>query len=412
MSAPVRVAYMTGEYLRTSPFVFIHREIAALRQSGVDVATITVRDIPEREYVSRDQRTEAASTYILVPLSIRRLIRAHGRLILTRPTSYLRALRLAWQTRQPGLRGLLYQLAYLLEAGLVGDFMRRKGIRHLHNHLADSSCTVAMLAAEMDGFTFSFTLHGPSIFFEPHRWRLDAKFSQAAFVACISNFCRSQAMIWAPPDQWDRLKIVHCGINARNYRVKIHSGKGTRLIFVGRLSAVKGVGVLLDSVAALRAKHPDIQLVLAGDGPDRTWVENRAKTLGIADCVSITGFLDPSEIAKKLADADVFVMASFAEGVPVVLMEAMASGLPVVATHIAGIPELVEHGVNGFLAAPGNADELITRIEPLMDDAELRNRFGQAGRAKVEGEFDAAREAAKLRKLFEQTLEAHNAPEY
>jgi glycosyltransferase involved in cell wall biosynthesis len=332
------------------------------------------------------------------------VVLAHGRLKLTRTASFFRALWLAWTTRPPGLRGLLHQFAYLIEAGLVADCMRRRGIRHLHNHLADSSCTVAMLAAELGGFTFSFTLHGPYVFFEPQRWRLDAKLARAAFVVCVSHFCRSQAMIWTLPERWDRLHIVHCGIDPAAYTPVRHTDKGSRLIFVGRLAAVKGVGVLLDALATLSAKYPNLRLILVGDGPDRAWLEARATVLGIAERVTITGHIAPQDVAKRLAESDVFVMASFAEGVPVVLMEAMASELPVVATRIAGIPELVEDGVNGFLVAPGDAAGLAARIDPLLENPELRTRLGRAGRAKVKAEFETGQETAKLKSLFERVL--------
>ncbi|MBX7255446.1 MAG: glycosyltransferase [Candidatus Hydrogenedentes bacterium] len=396
MSKPVRVAYMTGEYLRVSPFVFIHREIAALRELGAEIETLSVRGIPESECVSPEQRAERSTTHILVPFSFTRLMSVHGRLKLASPLRYFRTFALALRTRAPGIKGLLYQIAYFIEAGFVVDFMRKHGLTHLHNHLADSSCTVAMLASELGGFTFSFTLHGPGIFFEPDRWRLDAKFARASFVACISHFCRSQAMIWTKPERWDRLKIVHCGVDTRHYTPRTHEGKAKRLIFVGRLAAVKGVPVLLEAFAALAAMHPELTLTLAGDGPDRAWIESYARERGITDRVTITGYVSQERVRELLAESDVFVMASFAEGVPVVLMEAMTTGLPVVTTHIAGIPELVEDGVSGYLVPPGDSASLTSRVEALLGDPALRNRLGAAGRAKVLAEFDSAKNAQGL----------------
>lgn len=406
MSQPLRIAYMTGEYLRVSPFVFIYREISALRRAGMHVETMTVRGVSDAECVSPEQKSERDSTYVLVPFSIVALAKAHGRLKMTSPGRYLRALRLAWSTRQAGLKGFLYQLAYFLEAGLVAERMRQRQLIHLHNHLGASSCTVAMLAAELGGFTFSCSLHGPDIFFEPYRWRLDAKLRRALFVCCISHFCRSQAMIWTPPERWDRLHIIHCGVEPDWFEPRHHDGTGKRLIFVGRLAAVKGIPVLLDAIAQLRDRHPDIELVLAGDGPDRAWIENEARESGIQNHVRITGYLSQDRVREELRSSDVFVMASFAEGVPVVLMEAMASGLPVVATRIAGIAELVDDGESGFLTSPGDVDALVARVDLLLGDAALRNRMGAAGRAKVESDFDSGREGAKLKQVFESALNA------
>ncbi len=404
MSEKWRIAYMTGEYLRVSPFVFIYREITALREAGIHVETITVRGLPESECVSPEQKQERQTTYVLAPFPLVALAKAHGRLKFTSPLRYLRAFRLAMATRQPGFKGLLYQFAYFLEAGLVVEYMRTRGLTHLHNHLGDSSCTVAMLAAALGGFSFSFSLHGPGIFFEPYRWRLDAKLARADFVCCISHFCRSQAMIWTPPDRWDRLHIIHCGVDPALFTTKLHKGNGKRLIFIGRLAAVKGVPILLEAVARLRAEQPDIQLVLAGDGPDRDWLQRKAVERGIADNVRITGYLSQEQVREELSASDIFVMASFAEGVPVVLMEAMASGLPVVATRIAGIAELVDDGISGYLTSPGDVSALVQRIQTLVDDADLRNRMGQAGRNTVETAFNSAKEAEKLREILVSAL--------
>jgi glycosyltransferase involved in cell wall biosynthesis len=404
MSTPLRVAYMTGEYLRVSPFVFIYREVSALRSAGVQVETISVRGIPESECVSPEQKAERESTHVLAPFSLIALAKSHGRLKFTKPGRYLRAFRLAMSTRQPGIKGLFYQIAYFLEAGLVVDRMRRHGLTHLHNHLGDSSCTVAMLAAELGGFSFSFTLHGPGIFFEPYRWRLDAKLRRAEFVCCISHFCRSQAMIWTPPERWDRLHIIHCGVDPTAFTAKRHEGPGKRLIFVGRLAAVKGIPILLEAFARLRERHPELELVLAGDGPDRAWIETRAQQLGVTGSIRITGYLSQEQVRGELAASDVFVMASFAEGVPVVLMEAMASGLPVVATRVAGIGELVEDGISGYLTPPGDVDSLVERTTKLLDSGDLRNGMGAAGREKVEAEFHATKEAEKLRRILESTV--------
>ncbi|MCC6697212.1 MAG: glycosyltransferase [Candidatus Hydrogenedentes bacterium] len=403
MNDGLRIAYMTGEYLRISPFAFIYREVAALRAAGIHVETISVRGIPEEDCVSPQQREEKKTTHVLLPCSVCRLAAAHGRLKFGSPARYLRAFALAMKTRPPGRKGFLYQLAYFLEAGLVADLMRRQGLTHLHNHLGDSSCTVAMLAAELGGFTFSFTLHGPGIFFEPYRWRLDAKLARAAFVCCISHFCRSQAMLWTGPERWDHLHVVHCGVEPESFTQKHHEGAGKELIFIGRLTAAKGIPVLLEAVAKLRESNPGVRLVLVGDGPDRDWIVSRAAELGLRDCVEITGYLSLDAIKERLLQADVFVMASFAEGVPAVLMEAMASGLPVVATRIAGIPELVDDGVSGFLVPPGDAASLADRMRTLLDNPDLRNRMGAAGRAKIEREFDTRQEVAKISALIRKT---------
>src|SRR5262245_62843560 len=204
---------MTGEYLRLSPFVFIPREVSALRRLGFHVETISIRGLADAsEAVNDVQREEAASTFVVLPPSLGRLVGSHVRLLGRSPDRWLRALRLAWRTRPPGLAALFRQLAYFAEAGIVAERMRERGLDHLHNHFASSSGSVAMLAAELGGFTFSISEHGPDIFYAPHWWRLDAKFSRALFVACISHFCRSQVLIWTPVERWQRVHLLPSGV--------------------------------------------------------------------------------------------------------------------------------------------------------------------------------------------------------
>ena len=206
---------MTGEYLRLSPFVFIHREVAALRRQGFHVETFTIRGLADASEAVNDAQREERSTHVRRAAAVDRPpAAAPTRACSARaPGRWCGALRLAWATRPPAPRRLFRQLAYFAEAGIVAERMRERGLVHLHNHFASSSGTVAMLAAELGGFTFSISEHGPDIFFAPNWWRLDAKFSRALFVACISHFCRSQVLIWTPLDRWGRVHIVHCGVD-------------------------------------------------------------------------------------------------------------------------------------------------------------------------------------------------------
>ncbi|HET6249238.1 MAG TPA: glycosyltransferase family 4 protein [Tepidisphaeraceae bacterium] len=399
----LRIAYMTGEYPRATD-TFIQREVAALRASGVVVETLSVRKPASNENVGPEQQSERMGTKYLLPACPWELFKSHVRLVFGSPLKYFAALRTAVVVRPPGVKALLLQLAYFAEAALVAAHVRRNKLSHLHNHFSNSSCSVAMLAAQMGGFTFSFTMHGPAEFFEPKYWRIDEKIRRALFVSCISWFCRSQAMIFGPQEKWNRLHIVHCGVDPKQFAPVQHTGSGRRLLFVGRLAGVKGLPVLLDAIAQLSQERYDLILNVAGDGPDRAAIESRAADLKLSDRVRFLGYQSQSQVRELLAQTDVFAMASFAEGVPVVLMEAMAAGVPVVAPQIAGIPELVENNVSGFLVPPGDAAALAERIGALLKDADLRRRFGTAGRAKVEAEFNIQTEAGRLVRILTQAL--------
>ena len=406
----LRIAYLTGEYPRATD-TFIQREVAALREQGVEVHTFSVRRTSTEHIVGPEQERERKETFYLLPSSPLTILRAHLGFLLRSPARYLHALALAWSTRQTGIRGHLYQLFYFAEAGLLAGELLRREIGHLHNHFANSSCTVSMLAAELGGLTFSFTIHGPAIFFEPRRWRIDEKIKRALFVSCISHYCRSQAMVFAPVDCWKRMHIVHCGVDPSLYEMAPHEGQGRRLLYVGRLAATKGLPILMQSLASLRSRYPDLVLTVVGDGPDRTALEDQAAQLGVTPNMRFLGYRSQAEVRDEMRGADVFVLPSFAEGVPVVLMEALATGVPVVATRVAGVGELVEDGVSGYLVPPGDPIPLVGAVEKLIEDPALRSRFGAAGRARVEKEFDVRREAARLQSILTTALRGERGGE-
>ena len=393
-----RIAYLAGEYPAVS-HTFILREVAALRARGLDILTCSVRRTGPQHHRGPAERAEAAMTFALLEAAKNpfHLIGAQVAALKT-PGLYLRTLRKAWSMRGPGLRATVYQLFYFLEATVLARHLKARGATHLHNHFAQASGNVALLAARLAGIPFSFTLHGPADFTDPKLWRLDAKIRDAAFVACISHYSRSQAMLASPVEDWDRLHIVHCGVEPARYDAPPAQGRG--LLFVGRLAAAKGVPVLIEAMPRILASFPDAHLTLIGDGPDRAALEDRVRRLGLSGAVTFAGYQSQDEVAEALARAAVFVLPSFAEGVPVVLMEAMAARRPVVATRIAGIPELVEDGVSGRIVPPGDGAALARAVCDILADPGLAARMGEAGRRKVEAEFDIAHEAEKLAALF------------
>ena len=403
----MRIGYLTGEYPRPTD-TFIQREVAALRKYGeaedTTVHTFSVRYPKSADALSEQQAAERDRTSYLLPPNPLEALKSHFSLLAQSPKRYIKAISLAFKTRQLGIRGTIYQFIYFVEAGILARRIQAQGITHLHNHFGDSSGTVTMLAATLANIDYSFTLHGPAIFFEPLRWHLTEKIRRAKFVSCISYFCRSQAMIFAPWEAWPKLQIIHCGIEPELFEKKRSAAKdhqgGENLIYVGRLAAAKGLPVLLQSLSTLKLERPDIQLTVIGDGEDRAALEAQAQALNLESNVTFVGYQSPTEVREHLQSADVFVMSSFAEGVPVVLMEAMMAGLPVVATQIAGISELVEDGVNGFLVPPSNIEALTGQIASLLTDDDLRSRLGTQGQRKVEQDFNIHHEAKKLYALI------------
>lgn len=402
------IAYLTGEYPKVS-HTFIQREIEALRAAGWTVHACTVRRPAEKDVVGAAQKAEAKQTFAVLPTARNPVRLLSALLWAMRQGRFGTALKLAWKTRPPGLKAALWQMFYLLEAAVLARHLAGLGVRHIHNHFADSSGSVTMLAAELGGIPFSMTMHGPALFYEPRWWRLDEKTAQAAFVSCISHFCRSQAMYFSKPDYWNKLKIVHCGVDPAAYG-RADTPRGKNVIFVGRLAAVKGVPILIEAFARVLARHPDAHLSVVGDGPERAQAETRVNGLGIGGQVTFHGYQSMAEVAGLLSHADMMVLPSFAEGVPVVLMEAMASGLPVVASRVAGVQELVDDGISGFAVPPGDIDTLVDRLDRLLSDPVLCARMGAAGRAKVEAEFDQAHEARWLERILSGALDGTLPP--
>lgn len=395
------LAWLTGEYVRVS-HTFIQREVAAFREMGFDLRTFSIRRTGAEDLIGPEQQLEAERTFHVLEAASRPAVAlaAHAAALRRTPVTWLRTLVEAWRTAPAGVRGRIFNLIYFHEAVVLAEELRRQGIVHLHNHFAMASCTVARLAAPLAGVTWSFTLHGPDDLADPRRWRLDDKVAQADFVVCISSYARAQVMLHSARSDWPKLHIVHCGVDPSRYERGRSEGTD-RLLFVGRLAAQKGVPVLLAALVRARRVRPSLTLTLVGDGPDRAVIEAEAEALGLGGAVAFLGYQGQEEVARLLSESSALVLPSFAEGVPVVLMEAMAAGLPVVATQVAGIPELVENGVSGLLVPPGDEVELARAILDATEDAAMAKRMGAAGRARVLSDFSLRSEAARLAGLVQ-----------
>lgn len=392
------IAYLTSEYPKMS-HTFILREIEALRHLGLKVLSCSTRKPDAAQFKGPREQAAHETTFFIIDTAKRRpdlLLRAHLGWIARHPGAWGQALALAWKIRQPGLKSALWHLFYFLEAGLLADHLRTHGVTHLHNHFSNPSCSVAMLAALIADIPFSFTAHGPEEFFRPYENALSEKTAQARFVVAISHFCRSQLMLFSAPEHWDKIAIVHCGIEPDRYGQAPRGEFGKRVLFIARLDPEKGGPLLLEAFARAQANHPDATLTIVGDGAERAALEARARNLGLADAVTFAGYRTQEQVAEHLAQSDMFVLPSFAEGVPVVLMEAMAARLPTIASRVAGVPELVRDGETGFVVPPGDLETLADRLGHLMSDPDLCAHMGQAGREMVLSDYTISREAGWL----------------
>ena len=395
----MRIGYLTSLYPAPS-HTFIRREVLAVREHGVDVSTFSVRMPNEKERSAAADQQAFGETFYLLPMSPARAARAHLTRLARDPVGYARTFGLALKHRVPGVKALGLSMAYFIESMVLADELDRQGVTHLHNHFANPAATVGYLATRHLGLPWSLTLHGISETDYPAGNLLGAKLQAADFAACVSHFGRAQALRLIPPEHWDKLFIVRCALDLRalpERPTRNNTSGRVRAICVARLSPEKGhVGLLRAFAKAQRNGARDSELILVGDGPERERVLQTIQELGLEGSVHLKGHMAEQDTLREVAQSDLLVLASFMEGLPVVLMEALAYGLPVIAPRVAGVPELVEENVHGLLFAPAAWDELAERLQRLLSDAALRQRLGGAGRAKIEQEFEISRAVAPL----------------
>lgn len=401
-AAPFRVAYLVNQYPQTSQS-FIRREAAAVEASGVAVERYTLRAGPS-EMVDPLDRAERGRTRIVLNEGAARLALAASRLALVRPSSFARAARLAARLGRRSERGIWIHLIYLAEACVLWRWFRDAGIQHVHAHFGTNSTAVAALVEALGGPSFSFTVHGPEEFDKPQAIALDEKVRRAAFVVAISEFGRSQIYRWIPRDQWPKIHVVRCGLDAPFLEGPTTPPPTTsRLVCVGRLAEQKGQPILIEAAGRLRDAGVDFELVLVGDGPLRAGLEKQIETLQLGGQVRLVGWQSNDDVRRWLRDSRAMVLPSFAEGLPVVIMEALALGRPVISTLVAGIPELVRPGESGWLVSPGSVDSLADAMRAALEaPAEVLERMGRAGASRVAENHDASRESAVLAGLFRE----------
>lgn len=393
------VAYFTTLYPRATD-TFIQREVEFLRLHGLDVSTYSVRRSGSEHDVSESIREEKRRTRYLLPVTPLALMAENISALLRSPLRYVAALRLALRTSRPGLRGLVLQIAYFQEAVLLASRLRSDGIKHLHNHFGDNSGTVTLLAGVLAQVSYSITFHGSHIFFDATNWALREKVRHARFIVCIGHFCRSQIMLFSDAADWGKLKIVRCGVDTRRLFPMTTRTRAEKLLYTGRLSVEKGLSVLFESLKLLGDAGRDYELTLVGDGVDRDRLEALARELAIDRHLVFAGYRSQEEVGEYLRQSDIFILPSFAEGVPVSLMEAMVTGIPVVATNVGGVSELVQSEHTGLLVPPADSEALAQAIARYQDDHELRRRVAAHGRERVIQQYNVEIEGQKLLDFF------------
>ncbi len=408
----MKIAYLVNQYPKVS-HSFIRREIAALEACGVQVARFSIRSCAS-ELVDPADKLELEKTRIVLGVGILGLLLITLGVALTRPVRWLRALWLALKFGWGSDRGFLRHLAYLAEACVLLRWFWESEVTHVHAHFGTNPTTVAMLCHSIGGPPYSFTIHGPDEFDRPESIALTEKINRSAFVVAISSFSKSQLYRWCDHTQWEKIHVIRCGVD--NHFLSQPTtliSEHPNFVCVGRLCEQKGQLLLLQAVKKLATEGLRCNLTLVGDGPLRPQIEALIKHYELEEQVKITGWASGDQVQKYIIKSRSLVLPSFAEGLPVVIMEALALERPVISTYVAGIPELVKPGVNGWLVPAGSVEALTAAMRTaLLLPAEQLEQMGKAGSASVIQQHNVGKEVSQLAKLFRFRLENLKEVEY
>jgi len=392
--AAVRIGYLLSQYPAVSHTFFLH-EVLGMRARGIHIETASINrpDRPSSALPPLEAAEARRTHYIKDDRRSRALPKLLG-VLFKHPDVVVRGLIAVLKVKGLGLGECAFWLFYLAEALLVGRWMKQRKLEHLHVHFGGAVAAVGMLTSIAWKIPYSLTIHGPEELLNPESYRLKAKLAQAKFVFCISDFCRSQLYALTPPSEWEKFSVIRLGVDPLVLTPPSRQGGFSlrddvpRLVCTGRMVAAKGHVILLEAVKMLRERGIHLQVILIGGGPELGSLQEFVRTHHLLDTVSFTKALSHPQTLAHLRRADLFALASFAEGIPVALMEAMSLGLPCVSTTIAGIPELIRNGIDGLLVPPANAMALANALESVLGDHMLRRSLGASARQRIINQYN------------------------
>jgi colanic acid/amylovoran biosynthesis glycosyltransferase len=398
----MNIAYLVNQYPKTS-HSFIRREIVALEAAGLSISRFSIRSIAA-EVIDEADKQETKKTRYVLHKGIFGLLASTVSVALTHPLGFLKALKLAYTVGRSSDRGLLYHFIYLLEACVLFRWFSNAKIVHVHTHFGTNSATVAMLCHQLGGPPYSMTVHGPEEFDKPQAISLTNKIENATFVVSVCSFGRSQLYRWCNYQQWPKIQVVRCGVDEMFLQQPYTPlPNKPQFVCVGRLSEQKGHLLLIEAAGQLAAEGHDFKLVLVGDGPLRPRIELMITQFHLEKHVEITGWATNEEVQQQILAAQVMLVPSFAEGLPVVIMESLALCRPVISTYIAGIPELVQPGKSGWLVPSGSVTALKEAMQvAIHTPLDQLEQMGKTGAQLVAQNHNVATEAKKLVDLFRQ----------
>jgi glycosyltransferase involved in cell wall biosynthesis len=400
---PFKIGYLSSEYPCVS-HTFIRREILGLEKLGHNITRIGIRR--GEILVDADDLAELEKTHTIVGTGqVSSQLRNFFVGLRTSKLKVLRGLRTAFRLGWVSHRGMTKHLLYFFEAIILHGIIREQKVSHLHVHFGNNAAAIALICKQSGGPSFSMTVHGPDEFDAPVGESLGNKVSESLFTTAITSYCRGQLMRWTPHEHWDRIHEIHCTVGPEWFDASQPLTDQKDLVCVGRLTRNKGQLLLIEAVAEAKTRGFSGKLVLVGDGEMRTAIEKRISDLQLESQVELLGWQSGSVIQHHIANCRCLVLASFAEGLPVVIMESMAMKRPVISSLITGIPELIQNNIDGWLVTSGDrrslANAIVEMSEMPVEDIE---KMGAASQKRVLERHSTDTEVGKLEKLFQQYL--------
>jgi glycosyltransferase involved in cell wall biosynthesis len=399
----VKIAYIVGTFpgLTTT---FIEREFVAVAERGCGLVVISVRPT-ERRVAGQGVEDLAMCTHYLLPVRWGRLFKAHLRFGLSQFGTYTRTLLYLLTRPHPSLKARVKTFLHFVEGVYAAEVLRGEGANLLHAHFVDRAATIALVAARLLRLPYSLTAHARDIYVNPVLLR--EKMGEARFVVTCTAYNKAHLEQIIGPSAAGKIHLVYHGIDVSRFPVNGRAPNVAPCVLaVGRLQEKKGFAHLVKACHLLRQRGYRFTCEIVGDGPERASLQDLIDRLDLGVVVTLGGRLPFADVMARYRRADVFALPSVLagdgdrDGIPNVLLEAMASELPVISTNVSGIPELVQDGVSGCLVPPGDATALANALARLLDNAYLRATLGRAGRVTVAQNFDIHRNVDRLLALF------------
>lgn len=398
----MKIAYLISQFPASS-HTFILQEILSLKKRGINIQVASINS-PDRplEALSLDEQNEFKKTLYVKKQGIVGATIAFLYALMFHPIGLMKGIWNCFKLCRWNLGELVYHFFYLAEALIIGRWMEQNRLNHLHVHFGMAVSTVALLVSKVFPIKFSMTIHGPDEFYEVNVNHLAEKINEADFVTCIGHYAQSQLMRLSNQEMWSKFEVAPLGVNLEKFAPapkRVHP-KIVEILSIGRLVPSKGHSLLINAFSQLDQTKQPVRLTIVGMGPEKKALEKQVAALGLQGYVTLTGHVNHPQVEKMYNEADIFVLTSFSEGIPIVLMEAMAKEIPCVATFVNGIPELIRHETDGILVAPSDNKELGVVLEKLVNDYELRQKYGPQGRKRVIEKYNINTNTDNLAEIF------------